>query len=86
MDTVTTLNGVFCEVFNDDAIRIARETTADDIEGWDSLSHVNLIIAVEMRFNIRFAVGEMQGLKNAGELIDLVNKKIEKQRAAGAKT
>lgn len=80
MDTVRVLNGVFCEVFNDDAIVIARETTADDIEGWDSLSHVNLIVAVEMKFNIRFAVREVQSLQNVGDLIDLINKKIEKQR------
>ena len=78
MDTVTVLNGIFCEVFNDDSIMITRETTADDIDGWDSLSHVNLIVAVEMRFNIRIAVGEVQGLKNVGDLIDLINKKVKK--------
>jgi len=78
MDTVTALNGIFCEVFNDDSIMITRETTADDIDGWDSLSHVNLIVAVEMRFNIRIAVGEVQGLKNVGDLIDLINKKVKK--------
>ena len=80
MDTVTVLNGIFCEVFNDDSIMIARATTADDIDGWDSLSHVNLIVAVEMRFKIRFTGGEVSGLKNVGDLIDQINKKVEKQR------
>ncbi len=75
MDTAAALNAVFCEVFDDDAIRITRETTADDIEGWDSLSHMNLIVAVEMRFKLRFTGGEIQGLKNVGELIDLIAKK-----------
>ena len=82
MDTVKALNVIFCEVFNDDSIMIARETTADDVEGWDSLSHVNLIVAVEMKFNIRFATGEVLGLKNAGDLIDLINKKVQKRRMA----
>lgn len=80
MDTVTALNGVFCEVFNDDSIRITRATTADDVEGWDSLSHVNLIVAVEMKFKIRFTAGELHGLKNVGDLIDLINKKTDQQR------
>ena len=86
MDTARVLNGVFCEVFNDDAIMINRETTADDIEGWDSLSHMNLIVAVEMKFNIRFTGGEVQGLKNVGDLIDQINKKIEKQSVTVKKT
>jgi len=80
MDTVTVLNKICCEVFNDESIMITRETTADDIDGWDSLSHVNLIVAVEMRFKIRFTGGEVSGLKNVGDLIDQINKKVEKQR------
>ena len=75
MDTVTVLNKICCEVFNDESIMITRETTADDIDGWDSLSHVNLIVAVEMRFKIRFTGGEVQGLKNVGDLADLINKR-----------
>jgi len=75
MDTITTLNGIFCQVFDDD-IEIARETTADDIDGWDSLSHMNLIVAVEMGFNIRFATKDVRALKDVGDLIDIIDRKL----------
>lgn len=81
MDTITKLNGIFCQVFDDDAIEIARDTTADDIDGWDSLSHMNLIVAVEMGFNIRFNAKDVRALKDVGDLIDIIDKKLaEKQQ------
>ncbi len=78
MDTTEILNEVFRQVFDDDSIQITRKTTADDIDAWDSLTHINLALAVEQKFKIRFALGEMQTLKNVGELIDLVEKKVKK--------
>ncbi len=78
MTTMETLNDIFRQVFDDPTIVIKRETTADDIDEWDSLSHINLVIAVETKFNIRFALGELQTLKNVGEMADLVEKKIRK--------
>lgn len=78
MDTMETLTGIFREVFDDPGIVLKRETTADDIDEWDSLSHINLVIAVETKFNIRFALGELQTLKNVGEMADLIEKKIHK--------
>jgi acyl carrier protein len=76
MDTITKLNEIFCQVFDDDAIEIARETTADDIDGWDSLSHMNLIVAVEMGFNIRFNAKDIRALKDVGDLIDTIDRKL----------
>jgi acyl carrier protein len=61
------LQTVFRDVFDDDSIVLAESTTANDIEGWDSLMHINLIIAVEKRFGVRFAAAEIAGLKNEGE-------------------
>lgn len=78
MDTTQILNEVFRQVFDDDSIQITRTTTADDIDAWDSLTHINLALAVEQKFKIRFALGEMQTLKNVGELIDMVEKKVKK--------
>ncbi len=78
MTTMETLNDIFRQVFDDPSIVIKRETTADDIDEWDSLSHINLVIAVETKFNIKFALGELQALKNVGEMIDLIEKKIRK--------
>ena len=76
MDTRTKLNAIFCQVFDDDAIEINRTTTADDIDGWDSLSHMNLIVAVEMGFNVRFNVKDVRALKDVGDLIDIIDRKL----------
>jgi acyl carrier protein len=66
------LNRIFCEVFDDNEIKIAREMTANDVEGWDSLSHVNLIVAVESHFKIRFTQKELLVMKNIGDLHDAI--------------
>jgi acyl carrier protein len=78
MDTLEQLTPIFREVFDDEANVLGRQTTADDIDAWDSLSHMNLIMAVEMKFKVKFALGELQSLKNVGELSDLVEKKLRK--------
>jgi len=79
METMEILNSIFREVFDDTTLVIKRETTADDIDDWDSLSHLNLVIAVEMKFGIKFALGELQSLKNVGDMADLVEKKLKKK-------
>ncbi|HTP65434.1 MAG TPA: acyl carrier protein [Geobacteraceae bacterium] len=76
MTTKEILNGVFQQVFEDDAIQINDNTTADDIDGWDSLSHVNLILAVETTFKIRFSQKELLTFKNVGDLLRSVEAKI----------
>jgi len=76
LDTKTKLQGIFRQVFDDDSIVIERATTADDIDGWDSLSHMNLIVAVEMGFSIRFNVKDVRALKDVGDLIDIIDKKL----------
>jgi acyl carrier protein len=63
-------------VFDDDTIQIRPEMTADDIDGWDSLSHVNLIITVEAKFAIRFTQKELLTLKNIGDLYSTIEAKI----------
>ncbi|HXV19657.1 MAG TPA: acyl carrier protein [Desulfuromonadales bacterium] len=78
MTTLEQLTPIFREVFDDEGITLTRQTTADDIDAWDSLSHMNLIVAVELRFKVKFALGELQALKNVGDLSDLVDKKLKK--------
>lgn len=70
------LTDVFRNVFDDDGIVINPETTADDIEGWDSLSHVNLIIAVELKFNIEFTQQEIRSFSNVGEMEKCIENKL----------
>jgi len=78
MNAMEQLNAIFCQVFDDDDIKIAPETTANDIDGWDSLSHVNLIVAVEAHFSIRFSQKELLTFKNVGDLLRCIESKINK--------
>ena len=70
------LQEIFRDVFDDDEIEIFDEMTADDIEEWDSLTHIQLIVACEQEFDIKFQTAEVMGLKNVGEFIALTDRKI----------
>lgn len=76
MVTMKALNDIFQMVFDDDTIQIRPEMTADDIDGWDSLSHVNLITAIEANFHIKFMQKELLKLKNVDDLYRLISEKI----------
>ncbi len=78
MTNLNELEPIFRKVFDDDSILLQRETTSDDIEEWDSLTHMNLVVALELSFKIKFALGELQKLKNVGEMLDLINRKLGK--------
>ena len=66
------LNKVFQEVFDDEEITVNDATTANDIEDWDSLEHVNLIVAVEKCFGIKINIGEVTSMKKVGDMMDLI--------------
>ena len=70
------LNEVFQEVFDDESIVVKPETTADDIEDWDSLEHINLVVAIENCFNIKFNMNEVTTMKNVGEMVDIILERI----------
>ena len=70
------LNEVFRDVFDDEDITVNDATTADDIEDWDSLEHINLIVAVEKKFNVKFNMGEVNKFKNVGEMVDAILAKM----------
>ena len=73
--TEQRLTSIFQDVFDDDSLQIRPEMTADDVEDWDSLTHINLITAVEREFKVKFTTSEVTGLKNVGDLIALIDKK-----------
>lgn len=73
------LNAVFQQVLEDDAIRLTPETTADDVDGWDSMNHIFIVVELEKRFGVKFQAAEMEELKNVGELAGLVKQKIAKR-------
>ncbi len=66
------LTEIFRDVFDDESIVLTVNTSAKDIEDWDSLEHINLIAAVEKAFRMRFTMKEVSGMKNVGEMADIV--------------
>lgn len=66
------LNGVFQDVFDDESIVVNDETTANDIEDWDSLEHINLIVSVEKKFGIKFNIGEVHSMQKVGDMVTLI--------------
>ena len=77
-DVMEKLTGIFREVFDNPDITITRETTADDIEEWDSMTHMNLILMVELKFEIEFNQRDVMGFDDVGDLADAITKKISK--------
>ena len=71
------LTAVFRDVFDNPTIEISDTTTAPDVEGWDSITHVNLIVAVEKAFNITFTTKEVKALANVGDFIALIAKRVK---------
>lgn len=74
-EVMSRLTGVFQRVFGHEALSLSRSTTAQDVDGWDSLMHINLIVAIEREFKIRFTTREIARLQNVGELTDLIASK-----------
>jgi acyl carrier protein len=75
-DLLPEIQEIFRNVFDDPNLIITRESNASTVEDWDSLAHVNLVTAIEKKYKIRFALGELQELKNVGDIIDLIEKKV----------
>ena len=71
------LDEVFQEVFDDEKIHVNESTTADDIEDWDSLEHINLVVAVENKFGIKFNMNEVTTMKNVGEMVDIILERVQ---------
>lgn len=70
------VSNVFADILDEDNITLSESSTADDVEGWDSLTHVQVVVAVERKFKIRFTAKEIQSWKNVGEMIDSISSKI----------
>lgn len=75
-DLMQRVTDVFRDVFDDDGLAIARQTTAADVPGWDSLMHVRLMLAVERAFGLRFSSAEVASMQQVGDLLDAIEKKI----------
>ncbi|HOY33065.1 MAG TPA: acyl carrier protein [Bacteroidales bacterium] len=77
-DVLDQVNSIFIDVLDKKDINLTDETSARDIEEWDSLAHIHLIVAIERKFNIRFSSKDMQSWENVGEMIDCICEKLMK--------
>jgi acyl carrier protein len=75
-DILNTLTEIWRDELDDDTITLATETTAKDVKGWDSLTNIQLIVATEKKFNIRFSASEIMGFANVGDLANAISKKL----------
>lgn len=66
------LNQVFREVLDDETIELQDETVADDVDGWDSFEHINLVVGVEEEFGFKISMGKVVTMKNVGEMVDII--------------
>ena len=71
-----TVNAIFREILENDSIVLTPATTAADVAEWDSLTHVQLVVAIEKKFGVRFTSREIQGWKNVGQLVDTLAVKL----------
>lgn len=75
-EILTDLHGIFKDVFELDEVTVTEETSALDIEEWDSLTHIQLVVAIEKQYKIRFNSAEIQSWENVGKMLDSVLLKV----------
>lgn len=75
-EILNEISNVFADTLDEDKIALTESSTADEVEGWDSLTHVQLVVAVERKFKVRFTAKEIQSWKNVGEMIDSITSKL----------
>ena len=75
---IRDIQPIFRDVLDVPDLQLTRQSNASNVEGWDSLAHVNLVMAIEKRYKIKIALGELQDLKNVGEMADLIQKKLNR--------
>jgi acyl carrier protein len=70
------LTTTFHDIFDDKDIQIGPETSASDIENWDSFNHINLVLAIQSSFGIKFSSSELESMENVGEIVTLIQRKL----------
>ena len=78
-EILAKLQEIYRDVLDNEDIVLTNETTADDIEEWDSLTHVQLVVAIEKDFKIKFTSKEILSWQNVGDLVDCVANKLKKE-------
>ena len=77
-EILNTITSIMREVLELPTLEVTTETSAADVDEWDSMTHIQIIAAIEGKYKVRFALGELQALKNVGDMIGLIEKKLNK--------
>jgi acyl carrier protein len=80
-EILAQVRDIIADVLDQPDLQVTRDTTANDVEGWDSFNHINIVVAVESHFGIKVHTAEIEEVRNVGELIDLVEKKLKSKKA-----
>lgn len=73
---------IIAEILDQPDLQVSADTKADEVEGWDSFNHINIVVAVEAHFGIKINTAEIEELRNVGELVELIERKRKKQKAS----
>lgn len=79
-EIMTAVTQIFRDVFDDEELVITDSTNSDDIEDWDSLEHISLIISMEKEFDMKFDIKEVNKLENVGQMIDMIKAKMDERQ------
>ena len=71
-NTLEQLNEIMRDILDDPSVTLTPDTTADDVPGWDSMSHITFLVEVEARFRVKFQTSQIAGLRNVGQLLDII--------------
>jgi acyl carrier protein len=70
------LTSVFHDVFDDKSILVGPDTSASDIENWDSINHINLVLAIQASFGVKFSTAELESMESVGDIVAFIKKKL----------
>jgi acyl carrier protein len=77
MNVFEKLQDIFRDIFDDEGLVLTKETSADDLEGWDSLAQINIIAACEAEFGVKFDLNEIVKLQNVGDLLEAIERRLK---------
>lgn len=75
-DVLATVEEIFRDVLDQPDLVLIRSSNAGNVDDWDSLAHINLVTSIEKRYKVKFAIGELQDLKDVGDMVDLIKAKL----------
>ena len=79
-EVLSQVRDILADVLDLPDLTVTEQTTAEDVEGWDSFNHINIVVAIESKFGIKFHTAEVEELRNVGDLVELVEKKLANRK------